>query len=168
MLLFLQNADYAERLGNMTSSPEESKIISLINKKKTILKEILRLTATEPFTGNDETIDRETERFISLYEKRDKLVNELSRLQAELKDNNFSAFETSESGEGEAVWAIVKECDELLKQIQVLDNKNKDVGKTMATNVRKNIKLVNQGRNMSLLYSGNRTGTDGLKINAKN
>jgi len=126
----------------------------LLQKKNDLLSRVLKLTEAAVFTGGEE--DAQT--FIDLIEARGELFEQIKTLDDKISDAALS----TEAG---AVLADIKKTAGL---IYAIDKKNEAETARMMASLKKSLKEIKDGRNLSLKYTDFIAVSDGMYFDKKN
>ena len=126
------------------------RLIKLYRLKADKLKEILEITKSRVFTGEEE----DAERFESFYEKRNEIFEQISRI-----DSNISEFNINDDMINSLLYKEVEKIKATIKtyaaEIIEIDKKNKVIMTELMEHIKKNMKNIKNQKMVRRTYQDN-------------
>jgi|GEM_PF-4130404 len=129
----------------------ESDITEMLLTKRDLLTEMLTLTNSTRFYGNEE---QDIEAYGTLMEKRQKNVDEIKRIDAKLESEPYKSVLKNPSKKLENnIYSIKHSTSSIAEKIIELDKKNAQDVQKMHLSIKKQLKSFKEKKNMSDLYN---------------
>ncbi len=126
------------------------RLIKLYRLKADKLKEILEITKSRVFTGEEE----DAERFENFYEKRNEIFEQISRI-----DSNISEFNINDDMINSLLYKEVEKIKATIKtyaaEIIEIDKKNKVIMTELMEHIKKNMKNIKNQKMVRRTYQDN-------------
>ena len=153
----------------MKNTEYEESIAQMLNKRLEILKEMVRVTKIESFTGDSKTADSEIENYIALMEKREHLLNDVISIDKKLGAPLFECVKNSENQyfRNEAN-SLIDETKNIVSELLAIDERNNTIVEKLMSHLKNSIKDLKVGKNVNAAYQTEYFGYDGYLIDKMN
>ena len=132
------------------TNTDSKRLIKLYRLKADKLKEILEITKSRVFTGEEE----DAERFENFYEKRNEIFEQISRI-----DSNISEFNINDDMINRLLYKEVEKIKATIKtyaaEIIEIDKKNKVIMTELMEHIKKNMKNIKNQKMVRRTYQDN-------------
>lgn len=129
----------------------ESDITEMLLTKRDLLTEMLTLTNSTRFSGND---DEDVEAYTTLMEKRQKHIDEIKFIDAKLENEPYKSVLKNPSKKlDDNLYLIKHSTAAIAEKIIALDKKNAGDVEKVNSSIRKQLKSFKEKKNMSNLYN---------------
>jgi len=140
--------------------------LELMGQKTIILEKILTLTKGTVFSGEKQDAEKDAEAFAELYERREKIIKRIEKIEAEMAALNLPPAFGPEMNE--AVDSIIDQQKAIAAQLLKLDEANTEMYHKIKAHVQLDMKNVRQGLDVNEAYADTYVTGEGSYFDKKN
>ena len=131
--------------------------LKLYDEKISIMREMLRVTSNTKIEGIMDNADEEAEDYVALMEKRKGFLEKILVIDEKIENSGYY-FDIE----------IVREKQEtvnlIARELLNIDQKHAQIAPELMTHIKKNIKEINNGKNLNQLYQSSEFISDGSPL----